>query len=504
MTDVVPEHSPPSRLSTGTAGLDDVLGGGLPRDRLYLVQGLPGAGKTTLALRFLLEGVARGESALYVTLSETRAEIEQVAASHGWSLEGLHMFELSAAEQVLRLEQHESLYASADVELREAVRVLLGEVERTQPSRVVFDSLSEIRLLAQSPERYRRQILALKQFFSGRHCTVLLLDDRVAEQSDAHVESLAHGVIRLDQLSMGYGADRRRLRIAKLRGSSFRSGHHDCVIRTGGLVVFPRLVAAEHRTEFVASPISSSIPELDALLGGGLDRGTSTLVLGPAGTGKSVVATHFAACAAARGERAAIFAFEERLGTLRARSRALGMPMDEQERQGRVILQQIDPAELSPDEFSHLVREAVESRGVNVVVVDSLNGYFSSMASSNHLMLQMHEMLSFLAERGVTTILTLAQSGILGSMKSPVDISYLADTVLLLRHFEAEGRVRKAISALKKRSGWHEDTIRELVLRPSGIAVGPPLADFHGVLTGTPMFTGRAELLDDEPSRDAR
>lgn len=497
----VQEHVPPSRLSTGTSGLDDVLGGGLPMDRLYLVQGLPGAGKTTLALRFLLEGVARGESALYITLSETRAEIEQVAASHGWSLKGLHMFELSAAEQVLRLEQQSSVYASADVELREAMRVLLGEVERARPSRVVFDSLSEIRLLAQTPERYRRQVLALKQFFVGRSCTVLLLDDRVAESSDAHVESLAHGVIRLDQKITDYGADRRRVRVAKLRGSSFRSGYHDFVVRTGGLVVFPRLVAAEHRTDFLASTMSSSIPELDQLLGGGLHRGTSTLILGPAGTGKSVVASHFATCAAANGESSAIFAFEERLGTLRARANALGMPMREQEAAGRMHLVQIDPAELAPDEFSHLVREAVELRRVSMVVIDSLNGYFSAMPASSHLTLQMHEMLSFLAERGVTTILTLAQTGILGSMTSPVDISYLADTVIVVRHFEAAGRMRKAISVLKKRSGSHEDTIRELILRPSGLALGQPLVDFRGVLSGTPVYSGRAGLLEGDSTR---
>ncbi len=500
----VPEVAPLSRLSMGTPGLDDVLGGGLPADRLYLVQGLPGAGKTTLALRFLLEGVARGESALYITLSETRAEIEQVAASHGWSLEGLHMFELSAAEQVLRLEQQSSLYASADVELREAMRVLLGEVDRAKPARVVFDSLSEIRLLAQTPERYRRQILALKQFFIGKRCTVLLLDDRVAESSDAHVESLAHGVIRLDQSAVGYGADRRRMRVVKLRGSRFRSGYHDFVVRTGGLVVFPRLVASEHRTNFVASPMSSSIKGLDDLLGGGLHRGTSTLILGPAGTGKSILASHFAVCASAGGESAAIYAFEERLGTLRARAEALGMPLAAQEAAGRLHLTQIDPAELAPDEFAHMVRDAVEQKAVTVVVIDSLNGYFSSMPGAPHLTLQMHEMLSFLSEKGVTTILTLAQSGILGSIASPVDISYLADTVIVVRHFEALGRMHKAISVLKKRSGWHEDTIRELVLRSSGVTLGAPLVDFRGVLTGVPEYSGRPDLLDHEAARDGR
>lgn len=479
------------RASTGIVGLDDVLGGGLPAHRMYLVQGTPGVGKTTLALQFLLAGVAKGERALYVTLSETREEIEQIAASHGWSLEGLDLFELSVAEQALQLDAENTLYATEDVELKETLGVVLAEADRVKPARIAFDSLSEIRVLAQSPGRYRRQILSLKQRFVGRSCTVLLLDDR-AEEGDLHVESLSHGVIVLQQRSVGYGADRRRLRVTKLRGATFRSGHHDYVIDKGGIEVFPRLVAAEHRTRSFGDPLATGVAAFDALLGGGLDRATSALIMGPAGTGKSLIATQIVCAAAQRGENATMFLFEERLGTLRARSKALGLDIDNP----KIHIQQVDPAELAPDQFSHLVRAAVEEQGARVVVIDSINGYFTAMPEAHHLTLQMHELLSFLAERGVAGILTLAQSGLMGSMSSPIDVSYLADTVLLLRYFEASGRVRKAISVLKKRSGMHEDTIRELVIGRGGITLGQPLTEFRGVLTGVPTYEGHAtELL---------
>lgn len=475
------------RDRTGIAGLDDILTGGLPKNRLYLVKGTPGVGKTTLALQFLLEGVRKGERVLYITLSETEDEIRQVAASHGWSLEGVHLYELTSAEQTLRLDDESDLYATADVDLKETVRVLLDEVNRTKPQRVVFDSMSEIRLLAQSPIRYRRQLLSLKQHFAGRECTVLLLDDRTGEANDVQVESLAHGVLLMEQIPMDYGADRRRLRVSKLRGSTFRSGFHDFVVRTGGLSVFPRLIASEHRTTALSESLPSGIEALDALLGGGVDRSTATLLVGPAGVGKSAIVTQFACAAASRGETATMFLFEERIGTLRRRAQHLGIALDAQVEAGKVRVQQIDPAELTPDEFSHLVRRGVEDDGARVVVIDSLNGYYTAMPEARSLTLQMHELLSYLSERGVASFLTVAQAGLVGTaMTSPVDVSYLADTIIMLRYFEAQGRMRKAISVVKKRSGAHEDTIRDVRFGRDGIHLGDPLTNMRGVLTGVP------------------
>lgn len=493
-----PAPTTPVRVSTGVPGIDDILGGGLPVHRLYLVQGTPGVGKTTFALQFLLEGARRGEPTLYISLSESEDEIREVAASHGWSLDRIHLFELSSAEQTLRLDEENTLYATADVDLKETVRVLLDEVARVKPARVVFDSLSEIRLLAQTPMRYRRQLLALKQHFAGQKSTVLLLDDcSGSADEDAQLESLAHGVLVLEQNSTEYGGDRRRLRVSKLRGIPFRSGFHDFIIDLGGLRVFPRLVAAEHRQEFEGAPLASGLPPLDRQLGGGLVRSTSTLILGPAGTGKSAIATQFAWAAAERGETAAIFAFEERPGTLRARSRDLGVPLDAHIAQGRIRITQIDPAELAPDQFTHLVRAAVDTHRAAVVVIDSITGYLNAMPQSRFLTLQLHEMLAFLSERGVASILTMAQAGMVGPMTSPVDVSYLADTVILLRYFEASGQVRKAIAVVKKRSGAHEDTIRELRMDSRGLHVGEPLHEFRGILTGVPHLL-RSAGKDDE------
>ncbi len=479
------------RDSTGIAGLDDVLNGGLPKNRVYLVKGEPGTGKTTLALQFLLEGKRAGERVLYVTLSETEEEIRQVADSHGWSLDGIDLYELSSAEQTLRLQEENTLYAAADVDLKETMRVLLEEVQRLKPERVVFDSMSEIRLLSQTPVRYRRQLLSLKQYFVGRACTVLLLDDRTGESTDLQVESLAHGVILLEQVAMTYGADRRRLRIGKLRGSPFRTGYHDYVVATGGLRVFPRLIAAEHRSELLTEPMPSGVTEIDELLVGGVDRSTATLLMGPAGTGKSALATQFAFAATERGEVASLFLFEERVGTLRRRAQHLGMPLERAIASGKARVHQIDPAELAPDEFTHLVRQAVEEHKARVVVIDSINGYFTAMPEGRALTLQMHELLSYLAERGVATIMTLAQTGLMGTtMSTPVDLSYLADTIVVLRYFELDGRLRKAISVLKKRSGAHEETIRSFELGSHGIKIGPPLSQLHGVLTGVPRIMG--------------
>jgi circadian clock protein KaiC len=479
------------RCRTGIAGLDDVLNGGLISDRLYLIDGDPGAGKTTLALQFLLEGVRAGEKCLYITLSETKEELAAGADSHGWSLDGIEIVELIADADDLDGESQVTMYHPSEVELTETTTKVINAVERINPSRIVFDSLSELRLLAQNSLRYRRQILALKQFFVGRKCTVLLLDDRTSEVSDLQLQSIAHGVIALDQLAPVYGAERRRLRIMKLRGTSFRGGYHDFAIREGGLVVFPRLVAAEHSEPFTRERIKSGVSALDTLLGGGPDRGTSTLLVGPAGSGKSTIAVQYSVAAASRGDHAVIFAFDECLATLEARTAALGIELKEGTAAGQVMVQQIDPAELSPGEFVGLVRESVEKNRARVVVIDSLNGYMNAMPEEQFLTAQLHELLTYLGRQGVTTLMVVAQHGMMGTnMQTPIDTSYLADSVVLLRYFEYAGKVKKAISVVKKRSGAHEESIRELRFDRNGIHLSEPLTQFRGILTGVPVRIG--------------
>ena len=488
-----------SRAKTGIAGLDDVLNGGFPRDRLYLIEGEPGAGKTTLALQFLLEGLAHGEPGLYVTLSETVEELTAVATSHGWSTEGITVCELTTPAEKLRPDTQYTLFHPSEVELGEMMRTVIDEVERVGAVRVVFDSLSEMRLLARDSLRFRRQILAFKQLFMQRHCTVLVLDDHAAAAGEARVNTIVNGVLQLEQLAPRYGAERRRLRIVKMRGVRYRGGFHDFAIRTGGLEVFPRLVAAETREPVVPSALPSGIAELDALLGGGLERGTSALLVGPAGTGKSSIATRFVVTAAESGERAACYLFDEALGTFISRAAGIGMDVRPLVETGRLHLQQIDPAELSPGEFVQSVRDAIVRDGARIVVIDSLNGYLSAMPEEQFLIAQLHELLMFLAQQGAVTVLISAQHGLLGGdMASPIDVSYLADTVLLTRHFEAAGEVRQAISVVKRRTGPHERTLRELHIGRDGLRVGAPLRDFEGVLTGTPRFVGA------EPSREAR
>jgi circadian clock protein KaiC len=496
------EQAAPARVSTGVAGLDDVLGGGLPPHRLYLVQGDPGVGKTTLALQYLLDGARRDERVLYITLSETEEELRSVAQSHGWALNGVSLFELSAAEQSLTHGEQNTLFHPSEVELKETTQALLAQVEKIQPARVVFDSLSEMRLLAQSSLRYRRQILALKQYFSGRQCTVLMLDDRTSEAGDLQVQSVAHGVIDLEQLASEYGSDRRRLRVVKLRGVRFRGGYHDFTIQTGALVVFPRLVAAEHRAKYAAEEVSTGVKPLDALLGGGLARGSATLVIGPAGSGKSSIAMQCAVTAAARGEKSALYIFDERIETLLARADGLSIDLRGAMKRGSVTVTQVDPAEQSPGEFAAAVRDCVERDGARLVVIDSLNGYMNAMPEERFLTLQLHELLTYLGQRGVVTIIIVAQHGMMGpNMTVPVDTSYLADTVMLLRYFEHAGAIRQAISVIKKRSGGHEHTLREFAIRGDGLHVGRPLEDFQGVLTGVPEYKGSGEPLFE--SRDA-
>lgn len=475
--------------STGITGLDDILGGGLTPDRLYLVEGTPGTGKTTLGLGFLLAGAAQGEAGLYVTLSETAIELRAVATTHGWSLDDLELFEM-VPEFGLEQDQEQTLLHPSEVELGETVRGIMAKVDELKPRRVVLDSLSELRLLAQNPLRYRRQILALKHYFSTRRCTVLVLDDKTSEPGDLQLHSIAHGVISLAQTMSGFGAQRRRLHVVKMRGVQFRGGYHDFAIERGGLCVFPRLVAAEHDATFMSEAFSTGSAELDSLLGGGLVPGTSTLLSGPAGVGKTTTVVQCMVAALNRGEKAAYFLFDERLPTLLTRSASLGMDLQPFIESGQLDVRRVDPAELSPGEFSGLVREAVERGGARIVVVDSLNAYLQAMPEEQYLVLQMHELLSYLAKHGVVSLLILGQHGVMGDIRADVDLSYLADTVMQLRFFEAEGEVRQAIAVIKTRTTAHERTIREFRINEGGLVIGAPLRDFQGVLTGVPTFRG--------------
>lgn len=478
------------RPATGIAGLDDVLSGGLARNRSFLLEGNPGTGKTTIALQFLLAGAVAGERGLYVTMSETESELRTSAASHGWQLDDLEIYELAPPETLLTEDQQQSLLYSSDLELGETTKRIFEAFDRSKPHRVVIDSLSEIRLLAQSSLRYRRQILAMKHFFAQRGATVMLLDDLTTEVADKSVHSVAHGVIRLEELAPEYGSDRRRLRVLKYRGSRFRGGYHDFVIETGGIRVFPRLVSAEHRRRFKRDRLKCNNRELDELLGGGVERGSSVLILGPAGAGKSIMALTFVVSAIERGERVALFVFDEEVGLLVDRALGLGIDLEAMCASGNLSLTQIDAAEVTPGEFSSRVRDSIENFGAKTVVIDSLTGYQASMPEERALILHMHELLQFCNRSGATTFLTVAQHGLMGEMRAPIDLTYLADTVILLRYFEAVGEVRRAISVVKKRTSAHETTIREYRMHSKGISLGQPLTNFHGVLRGVPEIVG--------------
>lgn len=486
-------NSDKARVSTGSAGLDDILGGGLDADRMYLIEGRPGSGKTTIAMQFLLEGRRRGERVLYITMSETERELRLVAERHGWSLDGIDIFELVPAETTLDPERELTVLSPAEVELGETSKLIFDRVTSSGATRVVIDSLSELRLLAQSSLRYRRQVLALKHYFARCSCTVILLDDLTSHENDLQLHSISHGVILLEQLAIDYGAQRRRLRVEKMRGIDFRGGYHDFAIRHGGLEIYPRLVAAEHHKQFTGDLTSSGNEALDRLLGGGLERGTNALLIGSAGVGKSSLALTYAVAAAKRGEKAVFFAFDEGLGTMEARARTVGLSLTG-EVKDLLRFQQIDPAELSPGEFAANVRRSVED-GARVVVIDSLNGYLNAMPDGRFLILQMHELLSYLGQQGVLTILVLAQNGLVGPMETPLDISYLSDAVIMLRYFEYSGAVRRALSVVKKRSGDHEHTIREFILTDNGITFGPPLFGFSGIFSGTPVYHGDSSPL---------
>jgi circadian clock protein KaiC len=488
------EPGPNALVTTGIHGFDDVLAGGFTPHRLYLLEGVPGSGKTTLALQFLLEGARRGEPVLYVTLSETEEEIRGVSASHDWSLDGIAIRELAPSEESLKPDEQYTMFHPSEVELSETTKAILADVERIQPTRVVFDSLSELRLLSGNPLRYRRQILALKQFFAGRSCTVLMLDDLTSASQDLQVQSIAHGVVRLEQSFPDFGAERRRLIVLKYRGVRFRGGYHDCAIRRGGLEVYPRLNTSERKDAGGVERLASGVVELDTLLGGGIERGTSTLIVGAAGTGKSSLAAQFVQAAAHRGQSAAMFIFDESPNTLLTRAAGLGIDLRSHVGSGRVSVQPVDPAELSPGEFAHAIRSSVERRRVSVVVIDSLNGYLNAMPEERFLIIQLHELLTYLGQAGVATILIGAHQGLIGGpMIAPVDASYLADAVILMRYYETQGEVRQAISVVKKRGSAHERTIRDFRLESSGIRVGPPLREFRGVLTGVPTLEGKGE-----------
>jgi circadian clock protein KaiC len=481
------------RALTGIAGLDAILGGGLPTNHLYLVDGEPGTGKTTLALQFLLEGARRGEKGLYVTLSESASELRSVAESHGWDLDGIELFELTADGAAAA---EYTIFHPAEVELQETVGEVLAAVERVDPARVVFDSLSEMRLLAREPLRFRRQILSLKQFFAGRRCTILLLDDQSAPAGDVQLHSLAHGVVSLEHLAMEYGAERRRMQVTKLRGVRFRGGYHDFRICTGGIEIYPRIRSSHLAAPSPEESITSNSTALDELLGGGLGRGTSTLIMGAAGTGKTVLTMQYLSAAVQRGARVRLYMFDERIHTFRARAEGLGIDLSTALADGRLSLVQIEPTSMSPGEFANEVVRAVERDGVSMIAIDSVNGYINAMPAERLLGVQLHELLSFLANNGVTSILTLVQHGVFGGpIEGEADVSYLADTVVLLRYFEFQGAVRGAISVVKKRSGPHEHTIRECRVGRGGLEVGAPLSEFRGVLTGVPEYTGESAPL---------
>lgn len=485
-------HPADDRLLTGIGGLDDVLGGGLPKGHLYLVEGDPGTGKTTLALQFLLRGTEFGERGMYVTLSESKQELQQVARSHGWSTDALTIYEMVPPEEDLGAESQYTVFHPSEVELADTITAIVKQVEAVNPDRIVFDSLSEFRMIARDPLRYRRQILALKRHFAGLNCTVLLLDDRTAEggANDLQLQSIAHGVIKLQSLERDFGIKRRRMEVHKLRGSRFREGYHDYSIETGGVAVYPRLIASEHIPGFRRQHVESGLKELDELFGGGVETGTSTLLMGPAGCGKSSIALRYAISAAERGDKAIIFTFDESLATLLERGSGLGMDVTKHRKSGLLEVQQIDPAELSPGEFVSRIRRMVDEENLKVLVIDSLNGFLNAMPTEQFLSMQLHELLSYLGQQGVATFLTMAQHGFFGVTESPIDVSYLADAVLLFRYFERSGAVRQALSVVKKRSGPHERTIRELIFGDGEIRVGAALHEFEGVLTGNPRFIG--------------
>ncbi len=478
--------TPIDRIDTGVSGLNDILSGGLPSGQMYLLEGIPGTGKTTLALQFIRTAILAGESALYITLSESKRELESSARSHGWKDTDFEIAEFVPEEAILSPEHQYTVFHPSEVELAGTITKLIELIEKVKPTRLVIDSLSELRLLAADTMRYRRQLLALKQFFAGRATTVLLLDDRSADGSDMQLQSIAHGVIRLDRVARSYGTNRRQIEILKLRGSSFREGSHDYTIETGGICIYARLVASEHASDFKTERVKSGVAGLDQMFGGGINRGSSTLLIGPTGSGKSTLAIQYAYAATQRGDRAIVYSFDEVLRTAVERAENIGIRVRDALAAGTLSMSQIDPAELSPGEFVSQIRDDVEKRDTRVVIIDSLNGFLNAMPGERDLLLQLHELIAFLNQKGVITFMILTQHGLIGNMHTEIDVSYLADTVLLLRYFEAEGEIKQVVSVLKQRVGRHERTLREFAVEDTGITVGEPLKGFRGVLTGVP------------------
>lgn len=477
------------RIETGVSGLDDILSGGFPAGQMYLVEGDPGTGKTTLAMQFILAGTRRGSKSLYITLSESRDELEGSALSHGWHPHEIPIAEFVPAEAILNPEEQYTIFHPSEIELSGTIQKLTRLIDELKPERVVIDSLSELRLLAADPMRYRRQLLALKHFFAGRDCTVLLLDDRTGDGSDTQLQSIAHGVIRLEKMHRSYGVTRRQLEMVKLRGSEFREGFHDYTILKGGLCVYPRLIAQEHVGDFKGERIKSGLGGLDLMFGGGVNRGSSTLLIGPSGSGKSTLSMLYAYAAARHGDRVIVYVFDEVLRTALDRLESIGMEVRDELARGTLLMTQVDPASLSPGEFASRIRQDVEANNTRVVVIDSLNGYLMSMPGERDLNIHLHELIAYLNQKGVATFLVYTQHGLIGAMQTEVDVSYLSDTVVLLRYFEAAGSLRKLISVVKQRVGNHEDTLREMRITARGVEVGEPLSSFRGVLTGVPEFT---------------
>ena len=481
---------------TGIPGLDHVLTGGLPAGQLYLLEGASGAGKTTLGLQFLMEGVRLGQKVLWCTLAETESQLRSTARAHGWDLSGVTIVNVAEGGNAGgMLDAQYSFFSPGDVELNDVTQAILDVANRVRPRRVVFDPFSDVKLLARDPLRYRRQLLQLREHFANMGATVLLIQEHGLDApNDPAGEGVVHGILALYQHAPDYGRPRRRIRVHKLRGVNYREGFHDCTIETGGLVVFPRLVAGDHALPALREQVPSGVRELDQMLGGGLDRGSSLLVMGPSGAGKSTLCTQYAVASALRGERAAVYLFDETLRSFHLRAEGLRMPVQAQIDAGTLRATQVDPAEFSPGEFAHVVRRDVEQHGVQLVVIDSLNGYLTGMPEEKHLAMHMHEMLTYLSLRNVVTLLTLNQHGVVGeTLNNPVDVSYLADSAMMIRYFEAAGAVRRAVSVVKRRSGPHEVHIREMTIGPPGVHFGGPLSNFRRVLTGQPDWTEPTE-----------
>jgi circadian clock protein KaiC len=485
-------------IETGIPELDVILRGGLPKNRLHLIEGAPGTGKTTLGLRFLLDGVDRNLRCLYVTLSETTEELVTTASTHGWNTDGIEFFELIPEEA--QPERQQTVLFPTEVEFGKTIEQLTKRIEEFNPDRIIIDSVSELRMLAQDKLQFRLQMTSLKRFLQQRDITVLLLDD-LTENDKGDLHSFVHGVLSLGLFERDYGAARRRMRIAKMRGVNFQSGWHDYAIVTGEILVFPSLIAEEHESVVQGIPLLSVFDDLNSVFPQGLDRGTTTMLIGPSGAAKSTIAMSYALAAQRDGESASFFSFDETYETFQRRNESMNLDPTEAMDAERFYWRRMNPSRISPGEFVWQVRRDVEDRNVRVVVIDSINSYLSTMPEEQSLILHLHELLSYLNKRGIVTILVLAQQGVVGDVENPVDLSFLSDTVILCRFFEAAGTLRRALAIVKRRTGTHTLAIHEYRLSSSGMQVGPELTELRGIFTGVPAYTGaHEELLDPAPN----